>query len=168
MKQEDIIKTVCYYYKRTPEEIFATTRVTPIVKVRHLIFSLIYENCDKTLYEIGQIRKQYSDYSYNHATVYNGINKTNNRLETDKEFKKDYREINKLLGLDLKFEAEKEEPDVHAIRQYYEKQIHELKENIVNITKGNKLVSEILKMNKEQSEYFYHNRWEPYKQINKI
>lgn len=92
----DIVNIICTEYNVTPEEINSTSRKRQIMEARQVICWMIRNKAVAnrlTLHSVGEVVG-----GKNHATVLHACNTVNDRIETEKEFKKDVQRWCSMLG----------------------------------------------------------------------
>lgn len=94
-KIERIEAIVCHYYGINPEQLSMKTRKREVCQTRQLMFYLIREASSYSLAKIGAI---YGD--MNHASVLHSINKVKGWLEIDKQYQKEFNEIQEMINAD--------------------------------------------------------------------
>jgi len=91
---EYIINIVCEYFKISPEQIVLNTRKRQMVQARQIAMYLAKKYSNASLSSIGeQCGKK------DHATVYHACKTVANQLETDKQFKVMFADIEKKIAL---------------------------------------------------------------------
>ena len=94
-----ILITLCNHYDITPVELFKRTNKRIVSEKRQTLFHLLYNLLKKktSLEKIGKLSKEYNTTVFDHTTVLHGIRKIDGLLQTDKPFKRDYKEIKDLI-----------------------------------------------------------------------
>ena len=91
---EYIINVVCDYFKISPEQMTHNTRKRQVVQTRQIAMYVSKKYSNASLVAIGkQCGKK------DHATVYHAIKTVTNQLETDKQFKVMFADIEKKIAL---------------------------------------------------------------------
>ncbi|MBQ8958780.1 MAG: chromosomal replication initiator protein DnaA [Bacteroidales bacterium] len=91
---EYIINTVCDYFKISPEQMALNTRKRQVVQARQIAMYLSKKYSNASLASIGQqCGKKH------HATVHHACKTIANQLETDKQFKVMFADIEKKIAL---------------------------------------------------------------------
>jgi chromosomal replication initiator protein len=91
---EYIINIVCEYFKISPEQMALNTRKRQVVQARQIAMFLSKKYSNASLASIGQQCGK-----KDHATVYHACKTITNQLETDKQFKVMFAEIEKKIAL---------------------------------------------------------------------
>ena len=91
---EYIINTVCEYFKITPEQMALNTRKHQVVQARQIAMYLSKKYSNASLVSIGQQCGK-----KDHATVHHACKTIADRLETDKQFKVMFADIEKKIAL---------------------------------------------------------------------
>ncbi len=91
---EYIINTVCDYFKISPEQMALNTRKRQVVQARQIAMYLAKKYSNASLASIGQQCGK-----KDHATVHHACKTIANQLETDKQFKVMFADIEKKIAL---------------------------------------------------------------------
>ena len=91
---EYIINTVCEYFKITPEQMGLNTRKHQVVQARQIAMYLSKKYSNASLVSIGQQCGK-----KDHATVHHACKTIGDRLETDKQFKVMFADIEKRIAM---------------------------------------------------------------------
>ena len=91
---EYIINIVCDYFKISPEQMALNTRKRQVVQARQIAMYLAKKYSNASLASIGQQCGK-----KDHATVYHACKTIANQLETDKQFKVMFADIEKKIAL---------------------------------------------------------------------
>ena len=91
---EYIINTVCDYFKISPEQMALNTRKRQVVQARQIAMYLSKKYSNASLASIGQQCGK-----KDHATVHHACKTIANQLETDKQFKVMFADIEKKIAL---------------------------------------------------------------------
>ena len=91
---EYIINIVCEYFKITPEQMALNTRKHQVVQARQIAMYLSKKYSNASLVSIGQQCGK-----KDHATVHHACKTIANQLETDKQFKVMFADIEKKIAL---------------------------------------------------------------------
>ena len=91
---EYIINIVCEYFKITPEQMSLNTRKHQVVQARQIAMYLSKKYSNASLVSIGQQCGK-----KDHATVHHACKTIANQLETDKQFKVMFADIEKKIAL---------------------------------------------------------------------
>ena len=91
---EYIINIVCDYFKISPEQMVINTRKRQVVQARQIAMFLSKKYSNASLASIGQQCGK-----KDHATVYHACKTIANQLETDKQFKVMFADIEKKIAL---------------------------------------------------------------------
>ena len=94
VSMEYIINIVCEYFKISPEQIGQNTRKRQVVQARQIAMYLAKKYSNASLASIGQQCGK-----KDHATVYHACKAIANQLETDKQFKVMFADIEKKIAL---------------------------------------------------------------------
>jgi chromosomal replication initiator protein len=90
---EQIIDSVCDFYKQTKKDILSKSRKAEFILPRHICMYLLHETVGLNKTIIGRM------FSTKHTTVISAISKLKDRLKTDSNFKKEMERFNSLFGL---------------------------------------------------------------------
>ncbi|MBR4621853.1 MAG: chromosomal replication initiator protein DnaA, partial [Salinivirgaceae bacterium] len=91
---EYIINIVCEYFKISPEQMALNTRKRQVVQARQIAMYLAKKYSNASLASIGQQCGK-----KDHATVHHACKTIANQLETDKQFKVMFADIEKKIAL---------------------------------------------------------------------
>ena len=87
-------RVVCEFYFINQKQLPTVTRKREVIEARYLVWYLLRENHPNlSLQFLGKI------YNRDHATVINGLNNIKIWLETDREFRKKFKEIKERLDI---------------------------------------------------------------------
>lgn len=179
-----IYRVVCRHYNiSNPEFIFKKCREHQIVFPRQLFFDLCTKFTKLSLQKIGSLPVAFGvNAIYDHATVLHSKKVVKNKLDTDIKFMELYAYMYKVIVKNIEQNEEKRESIIEQsldinrffqMKNEYEQKIIELriehkKEIERRESMRHPIFNELKNASDKHLDFFYLNRWKPYKKLNKI
>ena len=95
----DIVDVSCSYFGVEQEYVFTRSRKADKVMIRQIMHYLMNNYTTMTLLDIADFFKFHGSIG-NHATVIHSVKTVSDRMEYDRSFKTDVKNIEKILGID--------------------------------------------------------------------
>lgn len=179
-----IYRVVCRHYNiDTPEFIFKKCRKRERVFPRQLFFDLCTKFTKLSLEKIGALPVVFGvNTIYDHATVLHAKKVIKNKFDTDTSFIEQYSYMHKIISKTIEQTEHERESIIEQslniskffqMKNEYEQKIVELqlkhkKEIERRESMRHPIFHELKNASDKHLDFFYVNRWKPYKRLNKI